>query len=369
MANPRSTPPGQQRRFRLVTSLTQGPPDGTAFEGVRKHVDIAPGATLRLCHLLGAGRIVRIWITLPVLGRDVVLKRAVVRIYWDGEATPSGEVPLGDFFGASFGRPVSLVSERLVVAGGAYLCRFDMPFNTAAIVEIANDSDRPVRDLFFQVGYQEEPARAEPEPTFHAQYRNEDPEANSGPVVLLQAVGRGWLAGIKVDLQNRSWWLKLPLKDIVLPRGFGLGLLEGWETMVVDGDTAAPLVGTGAEDYFSGGFYFKNAPFCTPTHGCPTRSFLLGRVSAYRFHVDDPIFFEESLAITLDHGLKNRLSGNYSSVAYWYQREPHAPFPALATAQRRIPRWPWKNLLQWLLLAMLLAAGGGTIVYLAARCR
>lgn len=91
-------------------------------------------------------------------------------------------------------------------------------------------------------------------------------------------------------------------------------------------------------------------------------------MSAYRFHVDDPIFFEESLSITLDHGLKNRMSGNYSCVACWYQHEPHAPFPALPSAQRRIPRWPWKNLLQWLLCATLFAVGVGTIVYLAARC-
>jgi hypothetical protein len=354
-----------QRRYRLVTSLKQGPSDGTAFEGVRKCVDIAPGTTLRLCELSGAGRVVRLWITLPVLGRGVVLKRAVLRIHWDGEATPSVEVPLGDFFGACFGSPAQLVSERLVVAGGGYLCRFEMPFNTGAILEIANDSDTMVRDLFFQVGYHEEPPRAEPAPTFHAQHRQADPRASEGPVTVLEAAGRGWLAGLKVDLQTTGWWLKLPLRDIALPRGFGLGLLEGWETIVVDDDP--PLVGTGAEDYFSGGFYFKGAPFCTPTHGCPTRSFLLGRASAYRLHVDDPIAFDESLSITLDHGLKNRMSGSYSSVAYWYQSEPHAPFPALAPAPERLPRWPWKNLAQWLVLAALLAVAASAAIYLATR--
>jgi D-arabinan exo alpha-(1,3)/(1,5)-arabinofuranosidase (non-reducing end) len=361
------TPGRGARRFRLITSLKQGPSDGTAFDGVRKHVDIAPRTTLRLCELEGAGRIVRLWITLPVLGRGFVLKRAVLRIYWDGEASPSVEVPLGDFFGASFGKPARLVSESLVVAGGAYLSRFEMPFNTRAILEIANDSDQAVRDLFFQVGYYEEPARAEPEPTLHACYRHEDPKENDGSVTLLQATGRGWLAGIKVDVQNSSWWLKLPLRDIVLPRGFGLGLLEGWETMVVDGDHAAPLLGTGAEDYFSGGFYFKGAPFCTPTHGCTMRSFLLGRVSAYRLHLNDPIFFADSMSVTLDHGLKNRMSGSYSSVAYWYQSEPHAPFPAFPPVSRRIPRWPWINVVQWVICAMMLAVLAAAVTCLINR--
>jgi len=363
----RSTLLKHQSRFRLVTSLKQGPSDGTGFDGVRKHVDIAPRMTTRLCRLKGAGRIVRFWVTLPVVGRDFVLKRAVLRMYWDGEVKPSVEVPLGDFFGAPFGKPTWLVSEYLVLAGGAYLCRFDMPFNTQAIIEIANDSDMAVRDLFFQVGYYEEPARTESEPTFHAQYRLENGTANDGPVLLLKALGRGWLAGIKVDVQNRSWWLKRPLAEIILPRGFGLGLLEGWETIIVDGDHRDPLLGTGAEDYFSSGFYFKGAPFCTPSHGCTMRSFLLGRVSAYRFHLDDPIPFDESISFTLDHGLKNRMHGSYSSVVYWYQQEPHAQFPDLPPAMRRLPHWPWTQLVQWLVCAMMFITGGGVVIYFASR--
>jgi hypothetical protein len=129
-----------------------------------------------------------------------------------------------------------------------------MPFNTEAKIEIRNDSSTLIRNLFFQIGYYEENARTEVEPTFHAQYRRTNP-TSSESVPLLEARGKGWLAGVKLDIQNREWWLKPPLREIFLPRGFGLGLLEGWETIVVDG--AEPIVGTGAEDYFSGGLLLQ----------------------------------------------------------------------------------------------------------------
>ncbi len=183
------------------------------------------------------------------------------------------------------------------------------------------------------------------------------------PFLALHAVGAGRFAGLRVDLQARDWWLKLPLSEIALPRGFGLGILEGWEEIVVDGDRAEALSGTGTEDYFSGGFYFSGGPFCTPTYGCTQRSFFTGRVSAYRFHLDDPIPFSQSLTVTLDHGLANSMTGDYSTVAYWYQREPHAPLQPLPSAAARRPTLAWMNPAQWLLLlaAVVVLLAGATL--------
>ncbi len=356
----------QERRYRLVTSLRVGPSDGTLFGGVRKHRTIAAGKTVELCNIQGPGRIVRLWLTVPLLGRRHVLTDLVVRMYWDGERAPSVELPLGDLFGASFGRPRRLVSDKLVIEGGAYLCRFEMPFNTAARIEIANDSKRPVRYLFYQVGYYEEPERSQPEATFHAQYRREFLGRDEPPFTILRATGRGWLAGVTLDMQNHDWWLRPPFQHMFLPLGFGLGLLEGWETIVVDGQEADSLVGTGAEDYFSGGFYFKGAPFCTPTHGCGHRSFFTGRVSAYRFHVDDPVGFTDTIEVSLDHGWKNCMAGSYRSTAFWYQLEPHHPFPALPQARARRPTRPLANPTQWAICMLILAAlitGGALLLW------
>jgi hypothetical protein len=337
-----------RRTYRLLSSRQ---PHGGSDAHDRKHVDLAAGQKLKLCVLEGRGRIVRLWLTLPVLGRASVLKDTILRMYWDSESAPSVEVPLGDFFGAAFGLPVHVVSDRVLIVGGGYLSRFEMPFNEGAIVEISNESHLPVRNLFFQIGYYEEPTRSEREPTFHAQFRRENPTTPGQPFKVLEARGKGWFAGTKMDIENRAWWLKPPLRDIPLPRGFGLGVLEGWETFIVDGEGPSMVTGTGTEDYFSGGFYFKQAPFSTPTFGCTKRSFLFGRVSAYRFHVDDPIYFSKSIDVTMDHGLRNSMAGDYSSVAYWYQDEPHVPFPALPDAKGRRLKFPWINVCQWLFLA------------------
>src|SRR5262249_906673 len=147
---------------------------------------------------------VRIWFTTPVLGRASILRDLVLRAYWDGEATPSVECPLGDLFGAAFGLPRPFVSARLVIAGGGYPCRFEMPFNARAIVEIENQSPAPVRNFFFQIGFYREREPSAHLQTFHAQWRRERPTTPGRPHRVLEARGRGRFVGLKLDAQNRS---------------------------------------------------------------------------------------------------------------------------------------------------------------------
>jgi len=324
-----------------------------------KSLVVAPGEVRRLCELEGPGKIVRIWFTTPMLGQRHMLRDVVWRMYWDGEEEPSVECPLGDLFGASFGRPHELVSDRLIVAGGAYVCRFAMPFRSRAIVEIHNQSGKHLRNFFFQISYYRDGTSPADLATFHAQWRRENPTDPARPFRVLTAQGRGQYVGVKLDMQNRSWWLKPPLTHIVIPRGFGIGLLEGWESVRVDDETSPGIVGTGGEDYFGGGFYFTGGAFTTPTHGAMIRSYLTGRVAAYRLHVDDPIPFESSIDVSIDHGFRNQLAGDYCCVAYWYQQEPHVPFAPLASVERRRPSSPWANLVQHLTLGMI-ALGAST---------
>ena len=108
----------------------------------------------------------------------------------------------------------------------------------------------------------------------------------------------------------------------------------------VDGESTPSINGTGSEDYFLGAWDFGGHPFAYGLFGAPVvgQERAGGRWSLYRFHLDSPIPFTKSLRATIEHGHANHRSDNYFSVAYWYQTEPHAAFPALPQLEQRIPR-------------------------------
>ena len=106
----------------------------------------------------------------------------------------------------------------------------------------------------------------------------------------------------------------------------------------IDGDPMPTINGTGTEDYFNTA-WGPNKEFCTPYHGitlCQHPNYL-GKNSVYRFHIEDPIYFEKSIRVTIEHGHANDLSNDYSSTAYWYQTEPHKPFPKMLPVEQRLP--------------------------------
>ncbi len=356
--------PSPTPRYRQITCLTRvGVEKGDITSPFDKRFDIGAGETIRLGDISGPGRIVRFWMTLPVRWRGSVLRDAVLRMFWDNEPTPSVECPIGDFFGACFSKPYPFVSQRLSIAGGGYVCHFDMPFKERAIIEVENQSARALKLFVFQIGYYEQ-APPKDLRTFHAQWRRQNPTIKGHPFVSLEARGKGRLVGLKIDMQNRSWWLRPPLMAMFLPRGLGLGMLEGPESLQIDQDVSPSVVGTGAEDFFQGGWYFSGGAFQTPTYGAIVRSFFKGRTSAYRFFVHDPIPFMQYLKLTFDHGLRNEIITDYSSVSYWYQEEPHAKFPALPPVKDRRPAPYLKNMLQPLLGISLLIFVVAIIVWL-----
>ena len=316
-----------------------------------RRLDVPAGETMVLAELEGPGRIVRIWMTTQVLNQPGVLRDAVLRIFWDDEPHPSVECPLGDFFGASFGKPVPFAGGRLAIQGGGYVCFFDMPFRRRARIEVENQASRRLRFLFFHIGYYEQELPEGPLETFHAQWRRQHPTVQGQPFRALDARGAGRLVALRMDMQTIGWWLRPPLRAAFFPRGLGLGMLEGPEQIRIDGESEPSVTGTGAEDFFLGGWYFRGGPFSTATHGVTVRSFLRGRVSAYRMFVHDPIPFERALDLDFIHGTDNNTVSDYAATAYWYQTEPHQPFRALPEPAQRRPTTPWRNLLQWVLIA------------------
>lgn len=327
-------------------------------------VVVRPGRRHTLAELDGPGCIKHIWTTNSLaLDRDA-MRSIMLRMWWDGERRPSVEVPLADFFGAAFGMcrdfcalPLQLNPDR----GRGMNCWFPMPFREHARIEVHNEWRSPM-NLYYYVDCEVYPGWEEDLAYFHAQWRRENPTRGwgrqdiKGPAnraalraawktcnttgaenyVILDARGDGVYVGCHLDVdcfrREKNDW-------------YG----EGDDMIFVDGERWPPaLHGTGTEDYF-GTAYCPRTEYASPYTGLTRYSGtewgpegqcwpFRGKNSLYRFHIEDPIRFRQSIRVTIEHGHNNRLSNDYSSTAYWYQREPHGAFPKLLPAVKRLPR-------------------------------
>jgi len=232
---------------------------------------------------------------------DLAIKRLILRIYWDGEKTPSVESPLADFFGNGFGR-LEYASIPMGLADGAYYCRFPMPFGKSAVIELENGLSTP-QTVELRLATRKLDS-IEGMGLFHATW-HKDTNKGGIPYAILKATGKGHFVGC---VMNMEW--------------NGLGMLEGDELIFVDGKKV--FNGTGTEDYFNSGWYFSTGPVAQPLHGATVREDA-GRVQAYRFHLTDCVPFTEKIDVLIEHGGMCDVPGSvYSSVAYWYQIEPHS---------------------------------------------
>jgi len=280
---------------------------------------VGPGQTLTVFAYRGAGIVRRFWMTLlPRLGtlgtREqmvAVHRQLILRMYWDSERTPSVEVPVGDFFGVGFGEQRDYVSLPLSETSGGYSCYWPMPFHKSARWTLTNMSSGPAA-VWVNVDFTAFRKLPKNVRHFHAQWRRENPTSPDRNYTILEAAGEGHFVGTALFMQSL--------------RGADLSL-EGDEMIFLDGEQVASIKGTGTEDYFSGGFHFDRGAFSAPYHGAPLADDALGRISAYRWHIEDALPFTRSIRVTIEHGSENDAVADYSSVAYFYQREPHAPFP------------------------------------------
>jgi hypothetical protein len=295
---------------------------------VRPQVTIAPGETFEVANITGPGAIQQIWMTPTGTWRFSIL-----RIYWDDQEQPAVECPVGDFFASGWGKFGQISSLAVCVNPGSALnCYWEMPFRKRCRITMTNVHwDAMV--LFYQVNYT---LTEVPEDCayFHAQFRRSNPLPDMQDHVILDGVrGRGHYVGTHMcwGVNNSGWWG------------------EGEIKFFMDGDGEFPTIcGTGTEDYFCGSYNFENQAtkqyqeFTTPYAGVPLVIRPNGvydsqqRFSLYRWHIMDPIRFEQDLKVTIQAlGWKSGgrflpLRDDISSVAYWYQALPTAAtFPAL----------------------------------------
>jgi hypothetical protein len=297
---------------------------------------LQPGKTLTLFKTSGPGMISHIWFTIASPD-ELHLKKLILRMFWDGEASPSVETPVGDFFGLSLGEYFLYQSALLTVAPlKALNAYFPMPFRRSAEITVTSESEQAVQAFYWNIDYQTLPALPEHAAYFHAQYRQTAPcpgwktaeEKNldgKDNYVFMEATGRGHLVGITqgVVLNQDGWWG------------------EGDDMLFVDGSAMPVTNGTGSEDYYNGAWDFGGKEFHYPYNGAPyiSNPFSIGgRWCVYRWHLDAPLRFESSARFTIEHGTGNNRSDNFYSAAYWYQTEPHAEFPPLPPVRDRIPK-------------------------------
>jgi hypothetical protein len=294
---------------------------------------IQPGQTRVLAEINGPGCIVsfRDNITSSERGH---LQKHVLRMYWDGETTPSVEVPIGDFFGVGFGFTEKFASAFVCIDdrrgptntdpsafGAARNCYFPMPFNKSAKITLTNEG-KEISNHWIEINSKIFDKPQENIGYFHAQYRQATPPPE-GPYTILEAKGRGHLIGCTLSVKNNDggWWG------------------EGDEIVYIDGKHA--IQGTGSEDYFCESYSFREG--CFPYFGVPVYNGPF--TSVYRWHVVDPVPFKESIKFAIEQGNGEppfRSNNYYYSVAYWYQTEPHAPFPPLPSPAERT-RWDAAN--------------------------
>ncbi len=283
-----------------------------------KHIDyyqIPPKSRFVIANIDRPGVIASLWLTLLSQDRNF-LRKVLIRMYWDGESSPSVEVPIGDFFGSSFSTYIHYYSIPIGTTSGGYYTFFPMPFKKA-LIEIENLCDTDISSLYYMIGYYEtSDEEVENLARFHAIWRREVATSLNKPYIILQARGRGHYVGTLLAMSC------IDRNNISRCRTFEF--LEGNMEILADGILS--YGSTGTEDYFLGGWYFITGVFHAPLHGCLIKDELHSRILAYRFHIFDPIPFEESIVVRIHHGEFDEIITDYSSVAYWYQSEPHFEF-------------------------------------------
>jgi len=314
---------------------------------------VQPGQTLVLAELTGPGMIHHFWNTIDAVEYGAS-RNLVIRMYWDGEENPSVEVPLGDFFGVGHGMSVDFGSAMVSVTseGMSRNCYWPMPFRESAKITVTNEGRLTVDSIYWAVDWTKLDSLPADTPYFHSQYRQEYPcNLEDGlRYVIADIKGKGHYVGTILNCrQHERGWMG-----------------EGDDFFFIDGEETPSMRGSALEDYFCDAWGFRES--ANMYHGVTVYEGyeIQDRTSVYRWHTTGPISFDESIRFemehwgwwwkhhedgTIDHEINQNTieagtrSDDWSTVAFWYQLEPHAPFPKFPTMEER-HYYDWSNLIE-----------------------
>jgi len=323
-----------------VSSYDRSGGNNDRFEHIKN------GEVREIFNVAGAGMINHIWITIAPPPEKLNRNDIIFRMYWDGNPFPSVESPIGPFFGQGWNESYPFSSLPLAagpVGGRALVSYFVMPFANGAKIEIENQTGQDIDAFYYYIDYvamQKLPADLG---RFHAWYHHEITEAlpegenewsslgkqgqnpdGKNNYLIADIKGRGHFVGINYYVHSPG------------PIWYG----EGDDMIFIDGAEKPTLHGTGTEDYFNTS-WCPQTLFSHPYYGYARVNNdigWLGRTHVYRFHINDPLYFNESFKFTIEHGHNNCLTLALASVAYWYQAPPLSQLPPIPDKAARQPK-------------------------------
>jgi len=307
---------GNARRMEAAWSTAGIDPKATVggVAAAAGQISLNPGQTVTFWERTGTGMIRELRIDPPEsVASENTLRNLRLQGFWDGNEDPAIDTPVGIFFGTAYAEKVvrSLMVGMTRTSG--YYCFFPMPYHAGAKLRLRNETDAAITGLRYRVVFADRPGTEAGELRFHASF-DSNPNAGAGGLyVPLDVAGRGHFCGIVMGMRSNAGTFHM---------------LEGDEHIFVDGDESPTIQGTGAEDYFTCGWYFARGPMCFPQYGVTdVTGEPNARVSAYRLHISDFIPFETSFRFGIEVGESepDPATGDYQAVSYYYLAPENLP--------------------------------------------
>ncbi|MFI5385109.1 MAG: glycoside hydrolase family 172 protein [Fimbriimonadales bacterium] len=260
---------------------------GLENQGAKGHAfdHVKAGETKTLLDIEGSGTICRIWMTISDRSPEM-LRSLRLDMFWDGSDQPAVSVPLGDFFGVGLGLRVAFENALFSdPEGRSFNCFIPMPFRMASRITLTNENDKDLRHLFYDIDLLTNVDHTPETLYFHATWRRETPNNLGQEFVILQKVtGSGRFLGSNIGIladpaYEGSWWG------------------EGEVKVRFGDDEYATLCGTGTEDYIGTGW--GQGVYSHRTQGCLVADKESGQWCFYRYHLDDPIYFDDACQVSI----------------------------------------------------------------------
>ncbi|HWS94204.1 MAG TPA: glycoside hydrolase family 172 protein, partial [Mycobacterium sp.] len=284
-------------------------------------VDLPADGGLTIAESTGSGMISALRLQLPE-ATDQLLDALRLQVEFDGQTMVDS--PLGEFFGAGLGTDTvrSLMFAAIPQPGAALSLSawWPMPFARTARISLVNATDNPVPGIDSEVVTTPDPQWAPALASGRAGYFTA--RSHAGPTALGQdwlfadEPGHGKFVGVSHTIRGSR--IKTSFSDDA-PY-----FLEGAERVYTDGSASPQWYGTGTEDFYEGGWYFKNGThFSDPLTGQPDQRTATGGcadycVAAYRLMLADAIDYHSAIRFGIEHGKRNMVQPDYSSTAFLY---------------------------------------------------